>query len=74
MMVIYFVNEVVEGNTIPMPKTVVSGFINGLGGKFRMVNIPKRYGFQYADYGFASGECHRQKWYFLNHPSGEFPC
>jgi hypothetical protein len=41
MMVIYFVNEVINGNTVPMPKTVVSGFINGLGGKFRMINIPK---------------------------------
>jgi hypothetical protein len=41
MMVMYYVNEVVNGTSIPMPKTVVSGFINGLGGKFRMLNIPK---------------------------------
>jgi hypothetical protein len=41
MTVMYFVNEVVNGNSIPMPKTVVSGFINGLGGKFRMLNLPK---------------------------------
>jgi hypothetical protein len=41
MMVMYFVNEVINGNTVPMAKTVVSGYINGLGGKFRMLNIPK---------------------------------
>jgi len=41
MTVMYFVNEVVDGNSIPVPKTIVSGFINGLGGKFRMLNIPK---------------------------------
>jgi hypothetical protein len=41
MTVMYFVNEMVNGNSIPMPKTIVSGFINGLGGKFRMLNIPK---------------------------------
>lgn len=41
MTITYFVNEVVNGNSIPMPKTVSSGFINGLGGKFRMLNIPK---------------------------------
>lgn len=41
MTVMYFVNEVVDGNSVPMPKTVVSGFINGLGGKFRMLNLPK---------------------------------
>lgn len=41
MTVMYFVNEMVNGNSIPMPKTVTSGFINGLGGKFRMLNLPK---------------------------------
>lgn len=41
MMVMYFVNEVIEGNSVPIPKTVLSGYINGLGGKFRMINIPK---------------------------------
>lgn len=41
MMVMYFINEVIEGNSVPMPKTVLSGYINGLGGKFRMINIPK---------------------------------
>lgn len=41
MTITYFVTEVVNGNSIPMPKTVSSGFINGLGGKFRMLNIPK---------------------------------
>ncbi len=41
MMVMYYVNEVVNGTSILMPKTVVSGFINGLGGKFRMLNVPK---------------------------------
>lgn len=41
MTVTYFVNEVVNGNSIPMPKTVTSGFINGLGGKFRLLNLPK---------------------------------
>jgi hypothetical protein len=41
MTITYFVNEVVNGNSIPMPKTVSSGFINGLGGKFRMLNIPR---------------------------------
>lgn len=40
MTVMYFVNEKVDGNSVPMPKTAVSGFINGLGGKFRMINIP----------------------------------
>jgi hypothetical protein len=32
---------VINGNTVPMPKTIVSGYINGLGGKFRMINVPK---------------------------------
>lgn len=41
MTITYFVNEVVNGTSIPMPKTISSGFINGLGGKFRMLNIPK---------------------------------
>ena len=41
MTVMYFVNEVVDGNSIPVPRTITSGFINGLGGKFRMLNIPK---------------------------------
>lgn len=41
MTVMYFVNEMIDGNSIPMLKTVASGFINGLGGKFRMLNIPK---------------------------------
>ena len=41
MTITYFVNEMVNGNSIPMPKTVNSGFINGLGGKFRMLNLPK---------------------------------
>ncbi|MBL8203886.1 MAG: hypothetical protein JNM09_06615 [Blastocatellia bacterium] len=41
MTITYFVNEVVNGNSIPMPKTISSGFINGLGGKFRMLNIPQ---------------------------------
>jgi hypothetical protein len=41
MTITYFVNEVVNGTSIPMPKTISSGFINGLGGKFRLLNIPK---------------------------------
>ncbi len=41
MTVIYYTNEMINGNAVPMPKTVVSGFINGLGGKFRLINIPK---------------------------------
>jgi hypothetical protein len=41
MTVTYFVNEMVNGNSIPMLKTAASGFINGLSGKFRLINIPK---------------------------------
>ena len=41
MTIMYFVNEVINGNSTPMPKTITSGFINGLGGKFRLLNIPK---------------------------------
>lgn len=41
MTVMYYVNEVVNGNSIPMLKSVASGFINVLGGKFRLLNIPK---------------------------------
>ena len=43
MIVTYFVNEKVDGvsDPIPMIKTAKSGFINGLGGKFRLINIPK---------------------------------
>lgn len=41
MTVMYFVNEMVNGTSVPMPKTAASGFINGLGGKFRLINIPK---------------------------------
>jgi len=41
MTIMYFVNEMVNGNSVPMPKSVTSGFINGLGGKFRMLNLPK---------------------------------
>ena len=41
MTVMYFVNEVINGNSMPMQKVVSSGFINGLGGKFRMLNLPK---------------------------------
>ena len=41
MIVIYFMDEVINGQTIAMPKTLVTGMINGLGGKFRLVTIPK---------------------------------
>ncbi|HQU86710.1 MAG TPA: hypothetical protein PKY59_26495 [Pyrinomonadaceae bacterium] len=41
MIVTYFVDEVINGNKIPMPKTLTTGMINGLGGKFRLVTIPK---------------------------------
>jgi hypothetical protein len=41
MTVTYFVNEMVNGTSIPMPKTAASGYINGLGGKFRLINLPK---------------------------------
>ncbi len=41
MIVTYFVDEVINGQKIPMPKTLVTGMINGLGGKFRLVTIPK---------------------------------
>jgi hypothetical protein len=41
MVVNYFVDEVVNGQKIPMPKSLATGMINGLGGKFRLVTIPK---------------------------------
>ena len=41
MLVTYFVDEVINGNKIPMLKTLTTGMINGLGGKFRLVTIPK---------------------------------
>jgi hypothetical protein len=41
MMVMYWVDEMVGSTSVPMPKTAQSGFINGLGGKFRMLNVPK---------------------------------
>ena len=41
MIITYFVDEVINGNKIPMMKTLTTGMINGLGGKFRLVTIPK---------------------------------
>ena len=41
MIVTYFVDEVINGTTFPMAKTLSTGMINGLGGKFRLVTIPK---------------------------------
>lgn len=41
MTVMYWVNEMIGNQSIPTPKTVSSGLINGLGGKFRLINIPK---------------------------------
>jgi len=41
MVVSYFVDEVINGQTLLMPKILVTGMINGLGGKFRLVTIPK---------------------------------
>jgi hypothetical protein len=41
MMVSFFVDEVINGNKIPMAKLLSTGMINGLGGKFRLVTIPK---------------------------------
>lgn len=41
MIVTYFVDEVIGGQKIPMAKTVSTGMINGLGGKLRLLAIPK---------------------------------
>ncbi len=41
MIVIYDVDEVINGQTMMMPRTVATGMINGLGGKYRIVAIPK---------------------------------
>jgi hypothetical protein len=34
-------DEVINGQKIVMPKILTTGMINGLGGKFRLVTIPK---------------------------------
>lgn len=41
MMVTYFDDLVQNGVTIPVGKSITTGLINGLGGKFRLVTIPK---------------------------------
>jgi hypothetical protein len=41
LIVTYFVDEVINGQTMSMPKSLSTGMINGLGGKFRLVTIPK---------------------------------
>jgi hypothetical protein len=41
MIVTYFVDEVINGQKMVMPKMLSTGMINGLGGKFRLVTIPK---------------------------------
>lgn len=41
MMVTYFEDQVINGTTVAMPKILATGMINGLGGKFRLVTIPK---------------------------------
>lgn len=41
MIVTYFVDEVINGRTMMMPKMIATGLINGLGGKYRIVAIPK---------------------------------
>jgi hypothetical protein len=41
MIVLYFEDQIISGTTVPMAKTLSTGFINGLGGKFRLVTIPK---------------------------------
>jgi hypothetical protein len=41
MIVTYFEDQVINGVTIQMPKTLATGMINGLGGKFRLVTIPR---------------------------------
>lgn len=41
MIVLYFEDQVINGTTIATPKTLTTGMINGLGGKFRLVSIPK---------------------------------
>ncbi|HRH44619.1 MAG TPA: hypothetical protein PKY82_23485 [Pyrinomonadaceae bacterium] len=40
MIVQFFVDEVINGQKMAMPKTLTTGMINGLGGKFRLVSIP----------------------------------
>lgn len=41
LIVTYFEDQVINGTSVAMPKTLVTGMITGLGGKFRLVNIPK---------------------------------
>lgn len=40
MIVTYFVDEVINGQKMVMPKSLSTGMINALGGKFRLVSIP----------------------------------
>jgi hypothetical protein len=40
MSVTYYEDQTIGGNTKPMPKSIETGFINGLGGKYRLVNLP----------------------------------
>jgi hypothetical protein len=40
MLVTYCEDQTVSGTTMPMPKSIETGFINGLGGKYRLVNLP----------------------------------
>lgn len=40
MSVTYYEDQTVNGTTIAMPKSIETGYINGLGGKYRLVNLP----------------------------------
>ncbi|MEO6391225.1 MAG: hypothetical protein ABIP75_05180 [Pyrinomonadaceae bacterium] len=40
MTVTYYEDQTVGGTTMPTPKSIETGFINGLGGKYRLVNLP----------------------------------
>ncbi|HEV7699588.1 MAG TPA: hypothetical protein VGO43_05120 [Pyrinomonadaceae bacterium] len=42
LIVTYFEDQTINGVKVPMPKTLTTGMINGLGGKFRLVTIPKK--------------------------------
>lgn len=42
LIVTYFVDQMINGVKVPMAKTLATGMINGLGGKFRLVTIPKK--------------------------------
>ncbi len=40
MVVTFFETQIINGQSVPMPKTFSTGMLNGLGGKFRLIALP----------------------------------